>query len=493
MALTITNTNSINLLNILNKNSMMQANTTLQLSTGYRINAGKDDPAGLIAWESLKSELSAVDAALDNNQRTDAMLGVADASLAEISSMLNEIQTLVSASTSDANLTDAEVASNQAQIDGLLDAIDRVVGTTNFNGKRLLDGSFSIQTAGVLTNTNIDNLRVYSRGNGSTSMTMAVTRVASAQVGSATLATMGAASTVATSGTTQLLIEGSLGTATIQIGSGSSQSEIITAINNAKDQTGVSAIQYSTRIGVNSSEYGEDGFVKVSVLSGGYVTSNYGSSIAGDSSTANDIQNISRTEGQDANILVNGQSTGADGLDINYNGGGISLSFTLGEGYGKGSVQSNSTSFTVLASGGATFQLGTSSSTRATIGIDSLGAHNLAGGNGTSTLSNLRSGGSIDLQTDVAGALASVQEAIADVADVRGRIGAFQKFQVGSAINSLQASQTGLTNAASVIADVDYAAATTNLNRQSVLVQSSISLMGLVNQQGAQILSLLGG
>ena len=93
MALTITNTNAINLLNILGRNSEAQATVSTQLSTGRRINAGKDDPAGLIVWESLKSELKAVDAAIDNNQRTDSMLGVADGALAEVSSMLTEIQT----------------------------------------------------------------------------------------------------------------------------------------------------------------------------------------------------------------------------------------------------------------------------------------------------------------------------------------------------------------------------------------------------------------
>ena len=120
-----------------------------------------------------------------------------------------------------------------------------------------------------------------------------------------------------------------------------------------------------------------------------------------------------------------------------------------------------------------------------------MATYKLGGGNGTTRLSELKSGGSIDLTTDVAGALNSVKAAVADVASVRGRLGGFQKFQVGTAINSLKAAQIGLTNAASVVGDTDYAAATTELNRQTVLVQSAISLFGIVNQQGSQILSLL--
>ena len=95
------------------------------------------------------------------------------------------------------------------------------------------------------------------------------------------------------------------------------------------------------------------------------------------------------------------------------------------------------------------------------------------------------------LKTDVAGALSSVREAIAEVAGVQGRLGGFQKFQVQSSINALQASRTGLTEAASVIGDTDFAVATAELNRQTVLIQSSVNLLGLVNQQTGQILQLL--
>ncbi len=81
---------------------------------------------------------------------------------------------------------------------------------------------------------------------------------------------------------------------------------------------------------------------------------------------------------------------------------------------------------------------------------------------------------------------------MSDVANARGRIGGFQRFQVQTSINSLSAAKTGLSAARSVIADTDYAVATAELNRQSVLLNSGISLLGLANQQAAQILSLLG-
>ncbi len=491
MALTVTNINTLQLLHILDRNTAAQENTLKQLTTGKRINTGKDDPAGLIALSSLNAELTAVGQSLMNNQRTDSMLTVADSAFEEISSLLGEIQTLVMASTSDANLTASEISANQSQIDDALTAIDRIVNTTNFNGKKLLDGSFSIQTAGVATNSYIDNLRVYSRSQSTSNTTLTVNRVASAQLATATFATMDGATTTRTSGTTEVIIQGALGTTTLTIASSLTQAQVVAAINGAKSQTGVSAIQNAASVSLNSTTYGTDAFVAVEVLSGGVINSSY-TTATGDSDTTNDVQNVSKTTGTDANITINGQSTATDGLDVNYSANGLSFSFTLGTDFGRGNTgATTSTSFTVLASGGATFQLGSTASTRSTIGIDSLATYNLGGGNGTARLSELQSGGSADLNTDKATALTTIREAISDLASTRGRIGGFQKFQVGSAINSLQAAQTGLTEAASVIGDTDFAVATANLNRETVLIQASIQLLGVANQQAGQILSLL--
>ena len=424
MALTVTNTNTIALLNILNRNMAAQANTFKQLTTGKRINAGKDDPAGLIAFQNLNAELTAVNTSLTNNQRTNSILTVADAAVEEISSLLSEIETLVVASTSEANLTASEVAANQSQIDDALAAIDRIVNTTNFNGKKLLDGSFSIQTSNVANNAYLNNMRIYSRSQSTSDTTLTVNRVASAQLATATFAL--AAGTARTSGTTQVAIAGSLGTATLTFTSGLTQAQIVSTINAAKDQTGVSAIQNSADIALNSTTYGTSAFVSVEVLSGGIINSSYGSATS-DGDTTNDIQSISKQAGADANITINGQATGADGLNVVYSANGLSLGFTLDEDFGSGNTgATNSTIFTVKASGGATFQLGTTTSTRATIGIDSLAPYNLGGGNGSARLSELKAGGAQALKTDAGGALTSVREAISEVASIRGRLGGFQ-------------------------------------------------------------------
>lgn len=490
MAITITNTNTLTLLNILNQHSESQATTFKQLTTGKRINAGKDDPAGLIALQGLNAELRAVETSLVNNQRSDTMLTVADQAIGEISNLLGEIQSLVQASASDANLTASEVAANQSQVDDALSAIDRIVSTTNFNGKRLLDGSFAIQKSGI-SNTYIDNVRVYSRSQVNSDTVLNIERVASAQTAQATLANLDPAATTKTAGTTELVIAGALGTATLTIVSGQSQTDVISTINGAKAQTGVSAMVTAAGVDLSSTTYGQDAFVSIEVLSGGTVNDSWGTA-ADDGDTANDMSPITKTTGVDADITLNGQAAGTDGLDVSYSANGMSLSFTLSEAFGSGDTgATTSSTFTVQGAGGATFQLGTTPSTRSTIGIDSMASFNLAGNNGTSRLSELKSGGAADLDSDVASALTAVRAAIGEVASIQGRIGGFQKFQVGSAIKALQASQNGLTQASSAIGDTDFAMATADLNRQQVLIQAGIALLGVANQQSAQILSLL--
>jgi flagellin len=172
MAMTVTNINTMQLLGIVNKTSTRQSNLLTQLSTGSRINRAADNPAGLIAMENFKAEITAVNAALENNQRADAMVATAEGGLTEISSLLTEIETLTLASVNDAALSQAEIQANQAQIDAAIEAIDRIANTTTFNGKQLLNGAQAIKTS--QTSGRADNLRVYTRGQGSSDVTLNV-------------------------------------------------------------------------------------------------------------------------------------------------------------------------------------------------------------------------------------------------------------------------------------------------------------------------------
>jgi flagellin len=167
----------------------------------------------------------------------------------------------------------------------------------------------------------------------------------------------------------------------------------------------------------------------------------------------------------------------------------VSFSFNITDAFNESAVGTTST-FTVAATGGATFQLGTTAQTRSIIGIDALYTHMLGNGD-YGYLESLAGGKANNLIDDPNTAAQIASKAAEQLATVQGRIGGFQKFQVETALNQQTATKESLSAALSTIRDVDYAEATANLNRESVLMQAAMSLLGLANQQTAQVLSLL--
>ena len=123
-----------------------------RLSSGLRINSGKDDPAGLIASETLRSGIRAIDAAISNANRADAIIAVAEGGLQEVSSLLLQLENLIDQSANEAGLTPQETTANQLQIDAILQSIDRLAEATAFGDKKLLNGSLAFTTSGINVN-----------------------------------------------------------------------------------------------------------------------------------------------------------------------------------------------------------------------------------------------------------------------------------------------------------------------------------------------------
>lgn len=475
MALTITGqTSPLTLLAAISRLTRQQSQVSERLTTAKRVNHASDDPAGVIAISMFNSEIAGVEAALSNNERADAMLDVADGALAEISSLLTSISSLVSQAAGSTTLTDAEIAANQLQIDSAIESIDRIVRTTTFNGQRLLDGSAAIQTSlSAADAAKIKDVQVHARPSASTNgtlsinVTQAATKASTASTGWVDMS--GANATL--SAATTMTITGKLGSATVQIASGADQQDVIDAINEVTGLTGVVAsasATTATAIKLESQDYGEDATISVQVLSG-------------DADFA--AKEISQISGTDATVLVNGSPAGVDGTRVSWVGNGYSVSFTLAD-------NSTGTRTITVTGGGATFQLGSDSGTRATIGIPGLYSH-LLGEAGTGYLSELKSGGAKELSTDVAGAASVISKVITQVSTTRARIGGFQKYQVQSSINALEAAREGLTDARSAIEDADLAAETANMNRLQLLLDTTISMLSVSNTRAESILSLL--
>jgi flagellin len=146
-----------NLSSMIAQGRLTQNNADLQtaltrLSTGLRINTGKDDPAGLIASEALRSDITGINKAITNTRRAVQMIATADSALGQVSSLLNDIRGLIVEAANRGAVSDDEIAANQLQIDSSLDAINRIAQTTTFQGRKLLDGSLDfISDVGTLS------------------------------------------------------------------------------------------------------------------------------------------------------------------------------------------------------------------------------------------------------------------------------------------------------------------------------------------------------
>ncbi|MFN0017551.1 MAG: flagellin [Pirellulaceae bacterium] len=154
-----------NVSSLIAQTNLNRSNTQLQtalsrLSTGLRINSGEDDPAGLIASENLRRDITAANKAISNSERANQLIATADSALAQISGLLNDIRGLTTEAANSGALSTEQIAANQLQVDASLDAIDRIAAVTTFQGRKILDGSLDFTTSG--SNPSITNLQINS-------------------------------------------------------------------------------------------------------------------------------------------------------------------------------------------------------------------------------------------------------------------------------------------------------------------------------------------
>ncbi|GMU37576.1 MAG: flagellin [Phycisphaerae bacterium] len=461
-----------------NQNTLNRALT--RLSTGLRINSGKDDPAGLIASETLRASKVAITAAIDNANRADSIMAVAEGGLQEINSLLLEIESLLDKSANEGGLSDEEVAANQLQLDAILQSINRISEQSSFGTKKLLNGAFDYTTSGVST-TNIDNLRVNSARVPEGSYSNVVINVVTpsefayvSAVGGGTGGTLGDDVTIQ--------VRGNYGTEIFSFVSGSSTATVRDAINAVTQLTGVSAVVSGQAVVFSSTGYGDNAFVSVE-------------RIDTNGQSEFDIHGATTTKrfGVDGTMTVNGTAAIVNGLELQVRSGTISLDVTLDASFA--SVAGGTTSFQITG-GGAKFaispDLGLSG--QESIGLYEVSTANL--GNGSATIGYISS-----LATGQANSLTSgnfaqsqriVRSAIEQISSLRGRIGAFQRNTLQTTVNSLGVAFENIAAAESAIRDADFAQETSNLTRSQILVNAATAALQLANSAPQNVLALLG-
>ena len=133
------NMQAMNASRVLNVTATQQGKTTEKLSSGYKINRAADDAAGLSISEKMRKQIRGLDRASTNAQDGVSAVQTAEGALAEVHSMLQRMNELAVQAANGTN-SSADISSINDEISQLKSEITRIGSTTDFNGKKMLQG-----------------------------------------------------------------------------------------------------------------------------------------------------------------------------------------------------------------------------------------------------------------------------------------------------------------------------------------------------------------
>ncbi len=541
-----TNVASLNAQRNLN-NSAASLSTSLQrLSSGLRINSAKDDAAGLAISERFTSQIRGLDQARRNANDGISLAQTAEAALQSTGDILQRIRELAIQSANATNSAGDRAALN-SEVQQLTQELQRIATNTEFNGLKLLDGSFSSASFQVGANANqtitatSGNFQTNAYGNfrigGLAATSNTPNGVGDLVVGTTPRAQLTTAqipdSRIA--GDT-ITISSSLGSKAITYAPDASAEQIAAKINQA--ETGVRATANTSFIlgaddqGSNAASFqqgasytflmatdttaGSDpgSYTTVSFSIGGTASGSAAGSASHLSAAVQAFNDVSGRTGFVAKIVEtdNGffgiQLTSEAGKDlrlINASETGNDLALE-----DLRAIDGDPTNSSDLLTGGALAANNTSTSWTDTdaawitgqIILDSDRSFSIiSGATNTDILliagtagGELQTAENMDISTVDAAyrTLALVDSALAAVTGQRARYGALQS-RFENTIMNLQSTSENLSASRSRIRDADFAAETANLTRAQILQQAGTAMLAQANQIPQRVLQLLQG
>jgi flagellin len=455
------------------------ATSMARLSSGLRINSAKDDAAGLAITERMTTQIRGLNQAARNANDGISLAQTAEGALGSVSDNLQRIRELAVQSANSTNSA-SDRAALQSEASQLISEVQRVGTQTDFNGIKLLDGSFTAQSFQVGANAG---------------QTIAINNIVDARtssLGSNTLTADGTVTGNVVTGTangvgaeTDLTVTTTAGTTSaISYAANAGADAIATAINTAGANVGVTATASNSTTIASLSGPGTISF-----------TLN-GQSVSAVISDQNDLGSLVSA--------INGV-TGTSGVSATFTSSSsknsITLTTTDGRNIALGAFANSTAGNDTVSFGGSTLtEGGTVAAVKTgTVSLSSSkGALSVANGNadvfaaaGTNN-GSFSSVAAIDLSTaaGASAALSVIDSALNQVNSGRADLGAIQN-RFSSTISNLQTTSENVTASRSRITDADFAAETASLSRAQVLQQAATAMVAQANQQPQQVLSLL--
>ncbi|KRH98877.1 flagellin [Curvibacter sp. PAE-UM] len=492
----IINTN-ISSLTAQRNQGMSQAalSTAIQrLSSGLRINSARDDAAGLAISERFTSQIRGLNQAVRNANDGVSLAQTAEGSLKASSDILQRVRELAVQSANATNSASDRQALNQ-EVSQLVAELDRIAQTTEFNGQKLLDGSFGTAqfqvgaNAGQTITATTANLRTSQYGNN---------RVTTTGPGIQSAAAMPFTFNGTLTGDT-VAINGGLGSANITYAVNASAKDIAESINLVTAQTGVRATAKTE--------------VQVTFDTVGAYTLELRSDSTSVETVSFSISAIQGANGLSSAIAAINERSSKTGITATLNGAGtgIMLSNTTGNNIMIGEAVTNAGNVTMqkyardssqaLVAVGAPVTMLTPNAANFNyvssgyLVLDSDKSFAVDANGGTAmvdTNSTLRKVSELDVSTvlKASDALQTVDSALSFLSGERAKLGALQS-RFDTTIANLQVTSENLTASRSRILDADFAAETAALSRAQILQQAATAMVAQANQLPQGVLALL--
>lgn len=467
-----------------------------RLSSGYKINHSKDNPAGLAISQKMSSQIRGLDQSDNNAQDGISVLQTAEGALSEIQSMLTRMKELTVQAANDVNSED-ERAAVQEEIDSLNDEINRIASETDFNTKSLLNGNLERRvysnTAGVKQMEITDGF-----SDGIYGITITDDAKKATITGSAI--TMTDTETISASEAGVIKING----LEVAIEEGDTLGTIATKLAKTTYMSGGTLINVDLSSPLDKATYGDtEGYESVAAASGSAFV--FLSVEAGSNETMSvecDNEDLANKLGLPKKENVTGDDVKADFTLSAGKRVGFANSATMST-YGNTITirDNNDKTFVtkvpgnVVADNGATVDLKQEVTDMGTLRVH-VGANenqiiniNLQE---VSTESLGLENVNVYTHTNASKAISAVDSAITKLSGIRSKIGAYQN-RLEHTTSNLEISEENLTAALSRIMDTDMAEEMTAYTQANVLAQAGTSMLAQANARPETALQLIQG
>jgi flagellin len=454
--------------------------TLFQLSSGSRINSGADDAAGLAIADGLQANITALTQSSRNAHDGVGKLQVADGALSQVTTLLNRAVTLATES-ANGTVSDPQRTAIQAEYSSILAEINRIGSTTTYNGTTIFQnqGDATSATTNLTPTTTLGGIGGFATGTG-TGLTTGSALLTSGSPAGETLTVNGnLVYTAGATDTVQNLITAvdATGQYTATLSGGH---VVISAIGNTTAPTvaGSLTTDANTAIGTFA---GTAGTAKTVTITSADASRSVTVTDNGGLTVQQLITNIGNANQGFSGELVGGtlvitdsNSTQSPTVSGSATAGGVLGGFSTSTGAAQTAIfLSDST---------------TAGSSPIDVGIGAISTTSITNGSGGSPV-NL-SITSLSTQAAAQSALASINQAIQNVASTRGTLGAgINRLQ--SASNVINNQVQNLTTAEDGIRAADIPSTVANLTKYSILEQTGIAALAQANQTQQLVLSLL--